>query len=332
MGQACSHDQEVYSPIRTQKRPPSDGTRCRRGSVSAEVAAPMLGKPVIKNVSVKSEDAYKRIIDSIKGCFLFNGSLKDYFSFFLFVSELDEDQLEDVILSMVERKVNEGEIIIQEGEDGDNFYVIESGIFEASKDGNNIAKYDHQGSFGELALMYNCPRAATITAVSDGILWVVDRCSFRNIIVASMSQKRLTYEGILDQMHIFKDLSAEKVSTIADCLTRELYSKGEVIVSEGTPLDSQAKFYIVEKGTIECFKTFEGEKKLVKTIEQSGFFGEVALISKLPRQADCLAKTDVCLLSLTRNAFERLLGPAERILQDRINEYNAFNENFQNMI
>lgn len=72
-----------------------------------------------------------------------------------------------------------------------------------------------------------------------------------------MAQKRLTYEGILDQMHIFKDLASEKVSTIADCLVRELHSKGESIVLEGAPLDSQAKFYIVEKGTIECFKTFE---------------------------------------------------------------------------
>lgn len=66
---------------------------------------------------------------------------------------------------MVERKINEGEVIIQEGEDGDNFYVIEAGVYQASKDGIVIAKYDHQGSFGELALMYNCPRAATITVL-----------------------------------------------------------------------------------------------------------------------------------------------------------------------
>lgn len=55
-------------------------------------------------------------------------------------------------------------------------------------------------------------------------------------------------------------------------------------------------------------------------------------MSKLPRQADCIAKSDVCLLSLTCDAFERLMGPTETILQDRINEYNAVNENFQNMI
>ena len=54
----------------------------------------------------------------------------------------------------------------REGEEGDNFYVIESGQFKATKvDGNNeklLFTYRGEGAFGELALMYNCPRAATV--------------------------------------------------------------------------------------------------------------------------------------------------------------------------
>ena len=80
-------------------------------------------------------------------------------------ADFDEDQLEDVILCMVETKVTNGDVIIQEGEDGDNFYVIERGIFEASKNGKSLFKYENKGSFGELALMYNCPRAASITVI-----------------------------------------------------------------------------------------------------------------------------------------------------------------------
>ena len=37
----------------------------------------------------------------------------------------------------------------------------------------NVGSYDNQGSFGELALMYNMPRAATIVATSDGTLWAM---------------------------------------------------------------------------------------------------------------------------------------------------------------
>jgi cAMP-dependent protein kinase regulator len=50
----------------------------------------------------------------------------------------------------------------REGEEGDNFYVIESGDFVAVKGGQQVFKYEGSGSFGELALMYNCPRAATV--------------------------------------------------------------------------------------------------------------------------------------------------------------------------
>lgn len=51
----------------------------------------------------------------------------------------------------------------REGEEGDNFYVVDSGRFAASRGGTPAATYEGQGSFGELALMYNCPRAATVT-------------------------------------------------------------------------------------------------------------------------------------------------------------------------
>ena len=53
-----------------------------------------------------------------------------------------------------------------EGEAGDNLYIIQSGIYEAARGaaGNELIlfKYEDAGAFGELALMYNCPRAATV--------------------------------------------------------------------------------------------------------------------------------------------------------------------------
>ena len=55
----------------------------------------------------------------------------------------------------------------REGEEGDNFYVIESGQFQVTKvDGDKeklLFTYNGEGAFGELALMYNCSRAATVT-------------------------------------------------------------------------------------------------------------------------------------------------------------------------
>lgn len=75
--------------------------------------------------------------------------------------------MNDIILSMVEKKTTAGDVIINEGEDGDNFYVIENGTYAAYKEGEHIFTYNSKGAFGELALMYNCPRAATIKVLQS---------------------------------------------------------------------------------------------------------------------------------------------------------------------
>lgn len=58
----------------------------------------------------------------------------------------------------------------REGQEGDNFYVIEEGVFKATKmvgpSRKELFTYEHHGAFGELAMMYNCPRAATVEVSS----------------------------------------------------------------------------------------------------------------------------------------------------------------------
>lgn len=64
----------------------------------------------------------------------------------------------------------------------------------------------------------------------------------------------------------------------------------------------------------------------MKTIEAGGFFGEVALVEHVNmRAADCIAKDKVKLLSMGRDTFERLMGPAGTILAGQVSEYQKFN-------
>ncbi|KAK9814074.1 hypothetical protein WJX72_000322 [[Myrmecia] bisecta] len=295
--------------------PPPNYNHKRRGSVSAE-ATPLGGVPAAKKVVRKSLDAGNHIRNAIRHCFLF--------------TELEEEQKTDVVNAMFRKDVTAGETIIREGEEGDNFYVIQEGHFRASKRAgateNVLFQYDGKGAFGELALMYNCPRAATVEAVTDGVLWAMDRTTFRNLVVVSFMEKRQRYERVLADMPIFRGLTPENRSVIADCLALEVYQDGDRILMEGEPLQTTSKFYLVECGTIECFKTFEGERKLVKTIADGGFFGEVAMVQhETCRAADCVAKGYVKVLTMGRDAFERLMGPAETILADQIADYAQFN-------
>lgn len=82
-----------------------------------------------------------------------------------------------IIDAIVPTQKKSGEVIIKQGDDGDNFYVVESGVltctkkFKADQDDTFLKEYVPGESFGELALLYNAPRAATIVAKTDVTLW-----------------------------------------------------------------------------------------------------------------------------------------------------------------
>ncbi|KOB74963.1 cAMP-dependent protein kinase R2 [Operophtera brumata] len=102
-------------------------------------------------------------------------------------SDAQRSRLADAVLdAMFEKRSEPGEYIIRQGDDGDNFYVIENGCFDVLV----VHTYEGSGSFGELALMYNMPRAASVRAQTAGALWAMDRHTFRRILLKSAFKKR----------------------------------------------------------------------------------------------------------------------------------------------
>jgi len=286
-------------------RPPPQ--RKRRASVSAEPTSSL--KSVEKVVIPKTDEEKAAIKASIANSFLFAG--------------LEDEALADIVNAMFERVVYEGDVVIQEGDImADNFYIIESGTFTALKGDREVFAYDNKGTFGELALMYNCPRAATVRATSGGKLWCVDRVTFQGIIVVGMRERREKQEQTLRTMPLFKELSDEERAVIADCLVSETYDDGKVIIAQGDNVDATSKFYIVEAGEVVC--TRGGQE--VKTVPIGGFFGELALITDEARAATCQARGRTRVFAMGRDAFERLMGPVKEIFEASAEEYKKLNE------
>ena len=90
-------------------------------------------------------------------------------------SHLDENERSDIFDAMFPSNAMPGEIIIQQGDEGDNFYIIDQGEVEIYVGGEKVLSIGEGGSFGELALIYGTPRAATVKAASDVKLWGIDR-------------------------------------------------------------------------------------------------------------------------------------------------------------
>ena len=284
-----------------------------RTSVSAEAyGVHNVKKPFIPRVIPKTEEQIKRIKEKCIQSFIFNS--------------LDDKELKTVIDSFEEKHYKSGENVITQGDEGDVLYLVDSGeldcekVFKAGNKPTYLKTYKPGESFGELALLYNAPRAATIRAKTNSTCWALDRECFNNIVKDAAIKKREKYENTLKKVELLKSIDPYELGQICDALKTKNYSKGEIIIKQG---DKGDIFYILDEGNAHAEKVFEEGKKpqRVKDYEAGGYFGELALLKNEPRAATIIADNNCRCLFLDRMAFKRLLGPLENILQRNSENY-----------
>lgn len=146
---------------------------------------------------------------------------------------LDEAELNIVIDAMEEKKFDAGQTVIAEGENGTVLYVIESGtldcfkMLDSSTEPTWLKMYQPgDEAFGELALLYNAPRAATIIAKTASTLWQLDRNTFNHIVKDAAQNKRTKYEDFLQSVPILQTMDHYERSKIADAIKELKFSAG----------------------------------------------------------------------------------------------------------
>ena len=97
---------------------------------------------------------------------------------------LDDDVQEDLASRMEERRVKAAETLVTQGESGDEFFLIVEGEFDARVDGKSVRKMGPGESFGEIAMLRDTERTATVEASSDGVVMVLGRDSFLEGVAA----------------------------------------------------------------------------------------------------------------------------------------------------
>lgn len=309
----ASQDDEPMQTDSSEEEPEPPKNRFqRRKSVSAERYDPEADDDDSeqKVVYPKSDEQRKRLNEAIHNILLFRS--------------LDAEQMQEVIDAMFEKKVGPNEHVIDQGDDGDNFYVIVSGTYDiyVKIDGDDkcVGSYDNEGSFGELALMYNMPRAATIVATSEGQLWAMDRSTFRRIVLKNAFNKRKMYESLLENVPMLKTLEPYERMNVADALVSKSFEDGVQIIRQG---DSADCMYFIEDGEVRItIKQDESSPEVEVTRCTKGqYFGELALVTHKPRAASIYASGPVKCAVLDVHAFERLLGPCMDILKRNISDY-----------
>ncbi|XP_055688695.1 cAMP-dependent protein kinase type I regulatory subunit isoform X3 [Lutzomyia longipalpis] len=284
----------------------------RRGGISAEPVTEEDATSYVKKVVPKDYKTMAALSKAIAKNVLF--------------SHLDENERSDIFDAMFPVNCLTGESIIQQGDEGDNFYVIDQGEVEVFVNSELVTTIGEGGSFGELALIYGTPRAATVRAKTDVKLWGIDRDSYRRILMGSTIRKRKMYEEFLSRVSILESLDKWERLTVADALETVSFEDAETIVKQGEPGDD---FYIIVEGCAVVLQQ-KGEAQQneesaeVGRLGPSDYFGEIALLLDRPRAATVQARGPLKCVKLDRARFERVLGPCADILKRNITQYNSF--------
>merc|ERR1719453_125222 len=191
-----------------------------RSSVSAEAYGAWNQKKAFTPPSHPKTDEQKKRLQEVMG------------KSFLF-SALEGKDMDSVIGAMLEVPAEAEQVLIQEGDDGDFLFVIEQGILDCKKkiEGEEkVVKTCEAGdAFGELALLYNCPRAASVVAREKCVLWKLDRDTFNHIVKDAAAKKREKYDAFLQSVPLLSSMDAYERSQVADALTRKTYEDGKQV-------------------------------------------------------------------------------------------------------
>jgi cAMP-dependent protein kinase regulator len=167
-GNTSSHQNQSSTNVKTRER---------RGAVSAEPYKEEDATSYVKTVIPKDYATMQALSKAIQSNLLF--------------SHLDDSEKSDIFDAMQPFNYKPDETIIQQGEEGDFFYIIDQGEVEVYVNNKCVTAISDGGSFGELALIYGTPRAATIKAKTDCKLWAIDRKV--NIFQYSYNEKKNIY-------------------------------------------------------------------------------------------------------------------------------------------
>jgi CRP-like cAMP-binding protein len=180
------------------------------------------------------ENAKKLIINALSGFFFLQSSAEDA-----------NPKMDMLIRGMKREEVHEGSVLITEGESGSKLYVVERGNLEVTINGTVIREMTSGALLGELALLYDAPRSATVIAKTECVLWTLSRDIFKRIQTISATANQIQRARWLIGSPELATLSAIDLSRLVGTLQMVQVADGETVFVEG---EISNQIILIEKG------------------------------------------------------------------------------------
>lgn len=234
---------------------------------------------------------------------------------------------EEVLWAVAERlllcHVPAREMVFEQGSRGDALYLIDAGqveIISAEREGPDVlARLGTDEFFGEMALLTGKPRSMSARAATHTNLWVLYRSDFDDLInrypsislalsrvlserLAAMDRKFT--ESHLRGLKLLAGLSSSQLEDVSERLKAVRFRQGEVILREG---DTGEEMFFVESGRVRVVRGKGPNALLLAELGAGDLFGEMALLTGMPRSATVTALSDLNLWSLSQADFDHLV-------------------------
>ncbi|MCW2924276.1 MAG: cyclic nucleotide-binding protein [Thermoleophilia bacterium] len=244
--------------------------------------------------------------------------------------EVDDDTLRELAEVAEPCSFDPGERIVAQGEDNDarRFYVIRSGsadVLRRDRAGVErvVARLTLGSYFGELGLLTNGARNATVQVHGDLPLRALsfDALSFHrriaeHVLVFRLLRERDRMRGDaaasgasssprprlrIKELDLLRRLPPHDLEYVLSRAEQRWYPERAPIVQQG---DAGDRFYVLLDGEVEVLR--DGER--IASLGPGDFFGETALLLDAPRSATVRVSRHALTWSITRSAFQRLVG------------------------
>ncbi|XP_022780827.1 cGMP-dependent protein kinase 1-like [Stylophora pistillata] len=131
--------------------------------------------------------------------------------------------------------------------------------------------------FGELAILYKCPRTASVKAESDVKVWSIDRQTFQTIMMKTGMLKQQEHIEFLKSVPWLAKYGEDLLCKVADVIEEAFYDEGEYIIRQGARGDT---FFIIKKGEVEVTQraNVHAEPNFIRTLKKGEYFGEKNLM------------------------------------------------------
>lgn len=178
-------------------------------------------------------------------------------------SFLSQGQKEKLVSSMYPVIVKPDTVLIAQGDLGSEMYVVEYGEFDVKINGKFVNKLFRGAKFGELALLHEIPRTATVISVTESKVWAAEQTSFSSIRISdNLYKKGLVVEAMTDyfkQLGFDDEICKNMAYSASECVSIKI-----ILATNNVDLNDD-----------EVLVVFKCSKILVNNIEKTTVVKEV---------------------------------------------------------